>query len=131
MSEILLFSTMSTAVVLGYGFFFGLKHATEADHLAAVSTIVSERRSLLGSAVIAPSGFGTYDFAGRGGHFVLLSRFSISEQTGTKLEFCVGVMLLLLGLTFCENSFKGRNASVSRPQHGARQPSPASARVRR
>ena len=40
----------SILLTLGLGFALGLKHATEADHLAAVSTIVSERRSVLGAA---------------------------------------------------------------------------------
>lgn len=34
----------SALPLLGLGFVFGLKHATEADHLVAVSTIVSEHR---------------------------------------------------------------------------------------
>ena len=38
--------------ILGFGFLLGLKHATEADHLAAVSTIVSERRSMWSSALV-------------------------------------------------------------------------------
>src|SRR5207237_664806 len=36
----------SMLATLGLGFLLGLKHTTEADHLVAVSTIVSERRSL-------------------------------------------------------------------------------------
>src|SRR5262245_45973376 len=42
----------SLLATLGFGFVLGLKHATEADHLAAVSTIVSERRSIWHSAVV-------------------------------------------------------------------------------
>ena len=37
---------------LGLGFILGLKHATEADHLAAVAAIVTEKRSLWQSAVV-------------------------------------------------------------------------------
>ncbi|HEU4595164.1 MAG TPA: hypothetical protein VFS10_08325, partial [Pyrinomonadaceae bacterium] len=44
--------SISTASVLVFGFVLGLKHAVEADHLAAVSAIVSERRSLLGSSLV-------------------------------------------------------------------------------
>ena len=40
----------SILLTLGLGFALGLKHAVEADHLAAVSTIVGERRSILGAA---------------------------------------------------------------------------------
>ncbi|MBO0727410.1 MAG: hypothetical protein J2P52_17560, partial [Blastocatellia bacterium] len=38
--------------ILAYSFVFGLKHAVEPDHLAAVSSIVSERKSLLGSMIV-------------------------------------------------------------------------------
>jgi len=38
----------SPLAVLGLGFALGLRHALDVDHLAAVSTIVSERRSLCG-----------------------------------------------------------------------------------
>jgi sulfite exporter TauE/SafE len=36
----------SALPLLGFGFVLGLKHVTEADHLVAVSTIVSEHRSI-------------------------------------------------------------------------------------
>jgi len=43
---------ISTFSILGLGFALGLKHALEADHVVAVSTIVSERRSLIGSSLV-------------------------------------------------------------------------------
>jgi ABC-type nickel/cobalt efflux system permease component RcnA len=42
----------SPTAVLGLGFLLGLRHALDLDHLAAVSTIVSERRSLWRSSLI-------------------------------------------------------------------------------
>src|SRR5262249_44921577 len=42
----------SIMATLSLGFLLGLKHATEADHLAAVSTIVSERRSIWQAATV-------------------------------------------------------------------------------
>ena len=42
----------SPAAVLGLGFLLGLRHALDVDHLAAVSTIVSERRSLWRSSLV-------------------------------------------------------------------------------
>lgn len=38
--------------LLGLGLVFGLKHATEVDHVVAVSTIVSEHRSVFRSALV-------------------------------------------------------------------------------
>ena len=43
---------LSTFSVLAIGFALGLQHATEADHLAAVSTIVSEKKSLLAASIV-------------------------------------------------------------------------------
>lgn len=43
--------SISTVSVLAFGFVLGLKHAVDADHLAAVATIASERRSLLSSSI--------------------------------------------------------------------------------
>ena len=35
------------------GFFLGMRHATDADHVVAIATIVSREHSMAGSAVIA------------------------------------------------------------------------------
>ena len=48
----ILLAAAPTFAILGLGFLLGLKHATEADHLAAVSTMVSERRSIWSSALV-------------------------------------------------------------------------------
>ena len=40
---------------LTLGFVLGLRHALDADHLAAVSTFVTEERSLLRSSLIGVS----------------------------------------------------------------------------
>ena len=122
MSEILLFSTLSAAAILGGGFVLGLKHATDADHLAAISTIVSERRSLLGSAVIGGIwGLGHTISLVLVGVFVLLLNFQISEQTERMLEFFVGVMLVLLGLNVLRKIFQGGKLHFHAHEHGARQ----------
>ena len=40
------------AALLGFGFVLGIRHALDVDHLAAVSTILSERRSLWRSSLV-------------------------------------------------------------------------------
>ncbi len=122
MSEILLFSTISAAAILGGGFLLGLRHATDADHLAAVSTIVSERRSLLGSAVIGGIwGLGHTISLLAAGVVVLLLDFRISEQNERMLEFFVGVMLVLLGLNVLRKILQGGKIHFHAHEHGARQ----------
>jgi sulfite exporter TauE/SafE len=120
MSEILLFSTASTAAILGLGFLIGLKHATEADHLAAVSTIVAERKSLWSSTFIGGIwGLGHTISLFLAGVFVLLLDFQISEQTERILEFCVGIMLTLLGLNVLRKLLQGGKLHFHTHEHGA------------
>lgn len=120
MNEVLLlFSTASTLGILGFGFLIGLKHATEADHLAAVSTIVSERKSLWSSAVIGGFwGLGHTISLFLAGVFVLLLNFQISERTERILEFGVGIMLLLLGLNVLRKLLQGGNLHFHAHEHG-------------
>lgn len=123
MSEILLlFSAGSTIGVLSLGFFLGLKHATEADHLAAVSTIVSERKSLWSSAIVGGIwGLGHTISLFLAGIFVLLLNFQISERNERILEFCVGIMLTLLGLNVLRKLLKGGKLHFHTHEHGERE----------
>jgi sulfite exporter TauE/SafE len=122
MSEFLsAFSATSTFAILGFGFLLGLKHATEADHLAAVSTIVSERRSLFGSAIIGGVwGLGHTISLFLAGVFVLLLKFQITERTEKFLECGVGVMLVLLGLNVLRKLLKGGHLHFHAHEHGER-----------
>ena len=122
MSEILLFSATSTFVILGFGFMLGLKHATEADHLAAVGTIVSERKSLWSSALVGGLwGLGHTISLLLAGILVLLLNFQISEKTATILEFGVGMMLLFLGLNVLRKIWQGGKIHFHTHDHGARE----------
>lgn len=122
MNEILLlFSTAGTFGILGLGFVLGLKHATEADHLAAVSTIVSERKSLWSSAFVGGLwGLGHTVSLFIAGVFVLLLDFQISEQAERILEFCVGIMLVLLGLNVLRKILQGGKFHFHTHEHGER-----------
>lgn len=113
---------MSSAAILGLGFLLGLKHATEADHLAAVSTIVTERRSLWSSAIVGGLwGLGHTISLLIAGIFVLLLNFQISEQTERMLEFFVGVMLVLLGLNVLRKLAQGGTLHFHTHEHGTRE----------
>ena len=122
MSEILfLLSTIPFPAILGFGFLLGLKHATEADHLAAVSTIVSERKSLWSSAFIGGIwGIGHTISLFIAGVFVLLLNFRISERTEKFLEFGVGVMLVVLGLNVLRKILTGGKIHFHEHEHGER-----------
>ena len=88
----------SIIAALTLGFWLGLRHALDADHLVAVSTIVSEHRSLARSSLIGTFwGLGhTASLLGVGLAVILL-RVSIPEHIGPWLEMPVAVMLVALG----------------------------------
>ncbi len=88
----------SALPLLALGFALGLKHATEADHLVAVTTVVSEERSLWRSASVgALWGLGhTASLFAAGGLLILL-RVTIPEGVRVALELAVALMIVLLG----------------------------------
>lgn len=90
-------SQFLTTLILG--FTLGLKHALDPDHVVAVSTIVSDERSLLRSAAVGISwGIGHTLTLLLVGLAVLLFRVTLPEPLALLMEFAVGVMLVILGL---------------------------------
>ena len=90
---------LTTYSLLFFGFVLGLRHATEADHLAAVSTIVSERKSLFSAALVGGLwGVGHTIALFVVGLIVILLKLQISESVEAKLESVVGLMLVILGV---------------------------------
>ena len=120
MTELLLLLAAAPSIaVLGFGFLIGLKHATEADHLAAVSTIVAERRSVWSSALIGGFwGLGHTISLLAAGIFVLLLDFQISETVESRLELGVGIMLTLLGLNVLRKLVQGATLHFHTHEHG-------------
>ena len=90
-------TTTSALGVLVIGLGLGLRHALDADHLAAVSTIVSERKNRLSSLLIGGLwGVGHTASLLLAGAAVILMRFDIGKYE-KPLEFCVALMLIGLG----------------------------------
>jgi high-affinity nickel-transport protein len=92
-------TVMDLASLLLLGFFLGMRHATDADHVIAIATIVSRQRSLHGSALIGAAwGIGhTLTILVVGGAIILLG-IVIPARMGLAMELAVGVMLVLLGV---------------------------------
>ena len=85
--------------VFGLGFVLGLKHATEPDHVVAVSTIVSRNKSIAHSSLAGTLwGLGHTASLFICGSVVLALRLTISENLMQWAETGVGVMLVFLGL---------------------------------
>ena len=113
--------TLSTASVLAFGFVLGLKHAVEVDHLAAVSTIVSERKNLLSSLLIGGLwGVGHTISLLITGVLVILFHVEIGERLALFLEFCVGLMLIALGANALRKLWRGGHLHLHIHNHGGR-----------
>ncbi|TMB01065.1 MAG: hypothetical protein E6J70_08960, partial [Deltaproteobacteria bacterium] len=85
--------------LLGFGFLLGVRHALDVDHLAAVSTIVSERRSLWSSSLVgALWGLGHTAALLAASVAVIALHTEIPPRLAHGLELCVALMLVGLGL---------------------------------
>jgi hypothetical protein len=84
--------------IIAVGFFLGMRHATDPDHVIAVTTIVSRQRNLLKAAL-------TGIFWGIGhtltifvvGTAIILFDVVIPARIGLSMELSVGLMLIILG----------------------------------
>ncbi len=94
---------------LALGFVLGLRHALDADHLAAVSTFVTEERNLLRSSLIGVSwGMGHTAALLVFGLGVAAFRLALTPRFSQFLELLVGCMLVLLGGNVLYKLAKGR-----------------------
>lgn len=89
----------TTLTLLAVGFFLGMRHATDADHVVAISTIVSCQRSMRGAVLIGGLwGIGHSITVAIVGGAIILFSVALSPRTGLAMEFAVGVMLVVLGI---------------------------------
>jgi ABC-type nickel/cobalt efflux system permease component RcnA len=85
--------------LLGLGFVFGLKHAIEVDHVVAVTTLVSEHRSVWRSTLVGGLwGAGHTASIVLVGVLVLVFRVTIPLPVTKWLEFGVALMIISLGV---------------------------------
>lgn len=106
--------------LLGFGFLLGLRHALDVDHLAAVSTILSQRKSLTGASMIGA-------LWGLGHTASLLTVALVVIALGTQipprleqvLELGVALMLIGLGLNLLRTVWRGGAVHLhSHAHHG-------------
>lgn len=91
---------MATGIaILIIGFFLGMRHATDPDHVIAVSTIVSRERSLARAGLIGAFwGLGHTITIVIVGAAIIVFNLVIPPRLGLTMEFAVGLMLILLGI---------------------------------
>jgi ABC-type nickel/cobalt efflux system permease component RcnA len=89
---------MNLLTVIGVGFLLGIRHATDPDHVIAVTTIVSRQRSIRHAGLIGILwGLGhtiTILFVGAA---IMLFNLVIPPRVSLTMELAVGLMLIFLG----------------------------------
>jgi high-affinity nickel permease len=110
---------ISLLSILAMGFFLGMRHATDADHVIAVSTIVTQQRKITRAAW-------TGMFWGIGhtltilfvGSLIILFGVVIPTRVGLSMEFSVGLMLVILGLMNISSFVRTLPAGLKPQDHG-------------
>src|SRR6201981_801046 len=85
--------------ILGVGFLLGIRHATDPDHVIAVTTIVSRQQSIRHAGIIGVLwGLGHTITIVRVGTGIIVFNLAIPPRIGLAMELAVGLMLILLGV---------------------------------
>jgi sulfite exporter TauE/SafE len=109
-------ANLLTALFLGL--LLGVKHALDADHVVAVTTIVSRSRSILRSALVGLTwGIGHTIALFAAGFAVLALKLTIPDKIALSMEFAVGVLLVLLGVPLLKQLITNRG-HIHPHQHG-------------
>src|SRR5215469_9412986 len=92
-------STVLTALtIVLIGFALGMRHATDPDHVVAVTTIVSKQQNIRQAALIGILwGLGHTLTIFAVGATIILFKVTIPPRLGLAMELAVGLMLVLLG----------------------------------
>jgi len=89
-------STLLTTLILGLT--LGMEHALDADHVVAVSTMVSQNRHPLKAALVGTFwGIGHTTTLFLVGLAVIIFKLTIPDELALSMEFLVGVVLVVLG----------------------------------
>jgi high-affinity nickel-transport protein len=104
--------------IVALGFVLGLRHATDPDHVIAVTTIVARQRTIAGAATIGAAwGVGhtlTMLLVGSG---IIVFGWVIPPRIGLSTELSVGVMLIVLGLMNLTTPHDREHTFVHRLDH--------------
>lgn len=106
-------------VILAIGLVLGMRHATDPDHVIAVSTIVTREHRLGRSALIGVAwGIGHTLTIFTVGTVLILFHVVIPPRLGLLMELAVGLMLILLGLYSLRAAFRSPAPPAHLHRHG-------------
>ena len=113
---------MDLLTVIALGLFLGLRHATDPDHVIAMTTIVARERSAVGAAATgAVWGLGhTFALLVVGGGIIAFG-WVIPPHIGLSLELSVGVVLIVLGVMNLVGAAGSLRDSLTSVTHSAGQ----------
>ena len=109
---------MTLFAILTLGFFLGMRHATDSDHVLAVTTIVSRARSARAALWIgALWGLGHSATILTVGGAIVLFGWVIPPRLGLSMEMSVAVMLIVLGVMNLSGALKQIDSASHRHAH--------------
>lgn len=115
----IMIETFKLITLFGLGFVLGLKHALDADHVVAVSTIVSQTKSLKKSLLAgAIWGVGHTITLLLVGLIILIFKLTIPDKLALSFELIVGVVLVVLGVDVLRKVIKEK-VHLHEHQHGS------------
>ncbi len=92
-------SVLTALSIVALGFFLGMRHATDPDHVVAITTIVSRERSVRRAALSGAAwGLGHTVTIVLVGGAIILFNVVIPARLGLMMELSVGLMLVVLGV---------------------------------
>jgi sulfite exporter TauE/SafE len=102
------FGSMGLGIIV-FGFLLGMRHALEADHVAAVASLATGSNSLRQTVIQgAVWGLGHTITLFLFGSIALMMDSVIPELMAERLEFAVGIMLVILGLDVLRRLYNKR-----------------------
>lgn len=106
---------MTLLAILALGFFLGMRHATDSDHVIAVTTIVSRARSARAALWVGLLwGLGHSATILTVGGAMVLFGWVIPPALGLSMEMSVAVMLIVLGVM----NLSGALSRINQVAHG-------------
>jgi high-affinity nickel-transport protein len=110
---------------IALGFVFGLQHATDADHVVAVASIVSRTgRFASGALVGAFWGLGHTVTIAAAGMAIVLFNVTVTPRAGLSMELAVACMLMALGVARIVRLMRDQDEKPGQSVYGHRHGAP-------
>ena len=108
--------TASLLSALSIGFLLGMRHATDGDHVVAVTAIASDEKSVARAMRIGAAwGLGHSATLFLVGGVIVLFGLTVPPRLGLAFEMLVALMLIALGAWTLSGRTVGHSHSIKRP----------------